>query len=123
MITPQLDSTKRETIERLTRAGVTAIMLDARQPGVDVPSEFRVKDDLILNISHNFDPPDLRFNDWGISATLSFSGTRYPCRVPWSAIYVARTLALPKPQGCALWHPPPEPPKVTVRKGGLGVVS
>lgn len=109
---------KAETIERFAKEGETAILLDGRLPGVDVPDEHR-RVDLILKISHRYDPPDLTFNSWGFSITLSFHGQCYPCRVPWSSVYGARST----PGEAYLWEPPEEAPEVTKRRGGLGLVS
>lgn len=78
---------KREKLEEALERGVVMIHLDARQPGVLVPPQFREDFHLRLNLSWRFDPPDLSIGDWGIRQTLSFNRTPYKVAVPWQAIF------------------------------------
>ena len=85
-----MDDRTREKKQRLLDAldkGIGQIHLDARRPGVSVPTQFRDNALLVLNISFRFDPPDLTVTDWGVRQTLSFSGSRFSVSVPWSAIF------------------------------------
>src|SRR4051812_15083025 len=63
------------------------IHLDARRPGVIVPTNLKGEPHLLLNLSHRFDPPDLTVGEWGIRSTLTFAGSRFTVAVPWSALY------------------------------------
>jgi stringent starvation protein B len=63
------------------------IHLDARRPGVLVPTSLRGEAHLRLNLSYRFDPPDLTVGEWGVRSTLSFSGSRFTVAVPWSALF------------------------------------
>lgn len=110
-------SDKRETINAFLNEGVTGICLDARQPGVVVPDLYR-QEALVLNISYKYDPPDLVVDDFGISVTLSFSGKRSWVRVPWAALYAARSATK-----FEAWDLPEAPPAVTKRRGTLGLVK
>lgn len=94
-----------DTITACLREGVTSIMFDARQPGVDVPADLAHNVDLLLNFSFRFEPADLQVNGWGLRATLTFNGQPYRCAVPWLAIHGAS-------QGRTVyrWDRPAEPP-------------
>jgi stringent starvation protein B len=67
--------------------GMVMIHLDARRPGVLVPTSLRTEAHLRLNLSYRFDPPDLTVGEWGVRCTLSFSGSRFTVAVPWSALF------------------------------------
>src|SRR3954467_5311569 len=85
-----MDNRGPEKKERLLAAldkGMVMVHLDARRPGVMVPPAFRAEAHLRLNLSYRFDPPDLAVGEWGVRATLSFSGERYPVAIPWSALF------------------------------------
>jgi len=69
------------------------IHLDARRPGVLVPTELKQEPHLRLNLSYRFDPPDLTVGDWGIRASLSFGGNRFRVAVPWSALFAITSYA------------------------------
>ncbi|MBN1205502.1 MAG: stringent starvation protein B [Myxococcaceae bacterium] len=78
---------KKERLLAALEQGLVMIHLDARRPGVLVPSHLRNEAHLRLNLSYRFDPPDLSVSDWGVRSTLSFSGTRFTVAVPWSALF------------------------------------
>ena len=85
-----MESKVPEKKERLLSAldqGMVMIHLDARRPGVSVPSHLAGEAHLRLNLSYRFDPPDLTVNEWGVRCTLSFSGSRYTVAVPWNALF------------------------------------
>jgi stringent starvation protein B len=67
--------------------GMVMIHLDARRPGVIVPTSLRTEAHLRLNLSYRFEPPDLTVGEWGVRCTLSFSGSRFTVAVPWSALF------------------------------------
>jgi stringent starvation protein B len=85
-----MDKRMPEKKDRLLAAldrGLVMVHLDARRPGVIVPTNLRQETHLLLNLSYRFDPPDLAVGDWGIRSTLTFSGKRFTVAVPWSALY------------------------------------
>jgi stringent starvation protein B len=85
-----MESKVPEKKERLLTAldqGMVMIHLDARRPGVSVPSHLAGEAHLRLNLSYRFEPPDLTVNEWGVRSTLSFSGSRFTVAVPWNALF------------------------------------
>lgn len=78
---------KKERLLAALDQGMVMIHLDARRPGVLVPTHLRTEHHLRLNLSYRFDPPDLSVSAWGIRSTLSFSGSRFQVAVPWSALF------------------------------------
>jgi stringent starvation protein B len=85
-----VDKKEQEKKGRLLDAlerGMVMIHLDARRPGVLVPQDLRTEAHLRLNLSYRFDPPDLSVNDWGVRASLSFSGKRFLVAVPWCSMF------------------------------------
>lgn len=85
-----MDCKESEKKQRLLQAlgqGMVMVHLDARRPGVAVPEALKSEPHLRLNLSYRFDPPDLSVSEWGIRATLSFSGKRFTVAVPWSSLF------------------------------------
>jgi stringent starvation protein B len=78
---------KKERLLAALDQGMVMIHLDARRPGVSVPTSLRGESHLRLNLSYRFDPPDLSVTEWGVRCTLSFSGSRFTVAVPWSALF------------------------------------
>ena len=91
------------------------IHLDARRPGVLVPSSLKQEAHLRLNVSYRFDPPDLTVGDWGIRCTLSFSGTRFRVAVPWSALFAITPCYAAK----EFWMYPDDMPKELIQQAAL----
>jgi stringent starvation protein B len=63
------------------------VHLDARRPGVVVPSHYEGDAHLRLNLSYRYSIPDLEIDDQRIQATLSFGGQHFQCILPWSAVF------------------------------------
>ena len=78
---------KKARLVAALEKGMVMIHLDARRPGVLVPTSLRNESHLRLNLSYRFDPPDLTVGEWGVRCTLSFSGSRFKVAVPWSALF------------------------------------
>ncbi len=78
---------KRAVLAELLEQGMVLVTLDARQQGVDVPPHLRDDAQLRLNLSYRFGLP-MAIDDAGVDATLTFSGSPYPCRLPWRALYL-----------------------------------
>lgn len=78
---------KRVVFESLLERGIVALHLDARRDGVVVPERLRSRPWLVLNFSLGYRLEDFEHDDLGASASLSFSGQPYPCRVPWTAVF------------------------------------
>jgi len=67
--------------------GVAMLHLDARRPGVIVPTQYAQDPHLRLNLSYRYQIPDLVIDDALVRATLSFGGRPFQCTVPWEAIF------------------------------------
>src|SRR5256885_8262358 len=81
---------KHEAFLALLHEGWTSLHLDARRPGVIVPSHLKGEAHLVLQYGHDLPIPipDLTIDELGVSATLSFARTPHFTAVPWSAVYV-----------------------------------
>ncbi len=78
---------KKAVLAELLEQGMVLVTLDARAEGVDVPKHLRDDAQLRLNLSYRFGLP-MKLDDDGVSATLTFAGSPYACRLPWCAIYL-----------------------------------
>lgn len=78
---------KPAVFQKMLEQGIAALHLDARHMGVAVPSELRGRSWLVLNYSYRFNIDDFTFDDDLVQASLSFSGIRFACRVPWEAVF------------------------------------
>jgi stringent starvation protein B len=89
MMSPERPS-KQEVFLALLREGWTSLHLDARRPGVIIPSHLRGEAHLVLQYGHDLPIPipDLEVDEYGVRATLSFAKTPHLTVVPWSAVYV-----------------------------------
>jgi len=89
MAAPERPS-KQDAFLALLREGWTSLHLDARRPGVIVPTHLRGEAHLVLQYGHDLpiSIPDLEVDDYGVRATLSFSRNPQLTVVPWSAVYV-----------------------------------
>ena len=115
-MTTKLD--KREAVEAALRLGEARIIVDSRQPGVVVPGHLR-QQDLVLKLSHRYEGHDLETAERGITCTLSFDRRPFYVVVPWAALYAVRGAD----EVVTVWPIPDEPPVLTKRRGGLGLVS
>lgn len=77
---------KRELLESLLEKGMVMVVLDARRPGVSVPAHLARDPQLRLNLSWRFGFL-MELDAWGVKATLTFGGSPFTCRLPWTAIY------------------------------------
>lgn len=85
-----MDDCASEKKERLLAAldrGVVMVHLDARRPGVVVPSALSRMAHLHLNLSYHFPGRDLTVDGWGIRSTLSFDRLPFRVSIPWSALF------------------------------------
>jgi stringent starvation protein B len=87
---PQERPTKRDAFLAFLGEGWVSIHLDARRTGVRVPDELAANRHLVLQYGRSMPIPipDLRVDEAGVSATLSFSRVPHETFVPWGAIYI-----------------------------------
>lgn len=83
---------KKDVALALVEKSSVYLYLDPRRDGVVVPPWFRRQPELILQVGLDMaiPIPDLRFDDEGVSATLSFKGSQFFCVVPWPAVFAMR---------------------------------
>jgi stringent starvation protein B len=68
------------------------VTLDARRPGVRVPTKFKDELQLNLDFSTRFaGVQDLEWDEVGVRSTLTFGGQPFFCDVPWSAVWAMRS--------------------------------
>ena len=98
MSEPSPPEQKWELFARLLDTGVASLHIDARRLGVELPAHLRTQNWLVLNYSYRYAIADFSFDGEVVTASLSFGGRPYPCRVPWSAVFAvtneARTIGL-----------------------------
>lgn len=80
---------KKDVARALLLKGTVYVHLDPRIDGVAVPKQFRKDHQLVLQIGLDMPVPipDLRVDDTGIRATLSFQRTPFACEVPWDSVF------------------------------------
>lgn len=75
-------------IDLLSRNSIVNVTLDPRMSNVWVPQQYKKQDVLVLQIGYHLPKaiPDLRVDETGIRATLSFSTGYELCAWPWEAV-------------------------------------
>jgi len=100
---------KKDVARALLLRGSVFVHLDPRSHGVSVPKRFGAEPQLVLQIGLDLPIPipDLRVDQEGVLATLSFSRTPFTCIVPWSAVF-----ALVGEDGKGMVWPESVPPEI-----------
>jgi stringent starvation protein B len=80
---------KKEVGLALLERSSVYVHLDPRRDNVVVPVWFKKQPQLVLQVGMNMPVPipDLRFDDDGLSCTLSFNRAPFFCVVPWSSVF------------------------------------
>ena len=80
---------KKEVGLALLERSSVYVHLDPRQDAVEVPAMFKKQPQLVLQVGMNMPVPipDLRFDDDGMSCTLSFNRSPFFCVVPWASVF------------------------------------
>ena len=80
---------KKEVGLALLERSSVYVHLDPRQETVEVPAMFKKQAQLVLQVGMNMPVPipDLRFDDDGMSCTLSFNRSPFFCVVPWASVF------------------------------------
>lgn len=84
---PDEPTTPRQLLEELLDNGMVMVTVNARHEGVRVPPQYARDPQLRLNLSYRFGLP-VELDDWGVTATLTFGGSPFECRLPWRSIYM-----------------------------------
>jgi stringent starvation protein B len=87
---PEERPTKRDAFLSFLGEGWVSVHLDARRGGVKVPDELAGNRHLVLQYGRSMPIPipDLRVDEEGVTATLSFSRVPHQTFIPWSAVYI-----------------------------------
>ncbi len=100
--------------------GKVVLLVDSRQPGVDVPEQLR-QQDLTLHLSLRFEGVAIQLTDWGVRVSgLSFNGQISPVQIPWATVWGIAGSGIGDHSEFA---PPPEPPAFSKRLGIMGVLA
>lgn len=80
---------KLDVARALLLKGTAFVHLDPRLEDVVVPPWFKNQPQLVLQVGIDMPVPirDLRVDDVGVLATLSFKGSPYTCHVPWESVF------------------------------------
>lgn len=87
---PEGNEEKLGVFSDMVDRGTVLVTLDPRAEGVQVPPQFGDQPRLNLNFCHMFGIPDFEYDEWGVRASLSFSGVDYFCDIPWTAVFMMR---------------------------------
>jgi stringent starvation protein B len=81
---------KKDVMLALLGRAEARVHLDARRPGVVLPERLLGEGHVRLDYGYGLTPPifDLKVDDDGIHATLSFNRVPFATFVPWSAVYL-----------------------------------
>jgi hypothetical protein len=81
---------KKDVARALLLKGTVFVHLDPRCEDVVVPPWLRRQPQLVLQVGLDMRPvpiPDLRIDEAGVYATLSFNRNAFTCAVPWDAVF------------------------------------
>jgi hypothetical protein len=67
--------------------GLEFVVVAPSEPGVVLPPHLAGEELVRLNLVVGRDTPELLLDEWGLRCTLTFSGRRHDCALPWSAVY------------------------------------
>lgn len=82
---------KMKAMLAMLEKGTVMLTIDARVEGVTVPPVHATTIGLNLNFDYEFAIPDFMVEEEGVSASLSFGGRNFWCRIPWDAVYGMRS--------------------------------
>jgi len=108
---------KKEVGLALLERSSVYVHLDPRRNDVVVPVWFKKQPQLVLQVGMNMPVPipDLRFDDGGMSCTLSFNRAPFFCVVPWASVF-----AMVGEDGRGMVWPDDVPPEVARQAQGRG---
>jgi hypothetical protein len=92
-----------------TADAVESVIVAPGSHGVKLP-EYLADEELVrLNLVVGRDCPEIMLDEWGIHCTLTFSGRRFDCALPWAAVMAG-----------VLRRPARKRPRFQVIAGGKG---
>lgn len=80
---------KRHIFSALLKKSSVFVHLNGRSVGTGIPAFLRLQDQVVLQFGLDMPVPipDLNWDDYCVSGTLSFKGVPYFCEVPWTDVY------------------------------------
>lgn len=81
-------NSKRQLLQDALNHGMLKLMVDARDPDVQLPEELRSHFAVSLSLSLKFGIP-VQLEEDAIRSPLSFNGKPFNCVLPWKAIWQA----------------------------------
>jgi hypothetical protein len=111
---------KREFLLQMMEDAWVLVHLDPRRPEVQLPEYLRQQPHLILQYGYNMPVPiaDLKIDEKGLWATLSFQRTPHATFIPWAAVFAVADgdqkgyvweADVPPDLGTAVTAEPPKP--------------
>ena len=88
-----LSKRKREAISTRLAEGRVQIRVDSSTEGVSLPPFLMGRIQVTLNLSYAFKPEVFIIDEEGIRVTLSFSGEKSLCVLPWESLYFLHSLS------------------------------
>ena len=83
---------KRTALEAKLAEGLVQVRLDSNVDGVVLPEFLMNRVQVTLNLSYAFRPEVFEIDDIGVCITLSFSGRKFLCELPWDCLYFMQSL-------------------------------
>jgi hypothetical protein len=90
--TQGLSVQKRAVLEARLEDGLVQIRLDSNISGVVLPDFLMDRVQVTLNLSYAFRSDVFVIDEIGVRITLSFSGRKFLCVLPWSSLYFMQSL-------------------------------
>ena len=88
-----LSARKREALSTRLADGRVQIRVDSTKEGVVLPPFLMDRVQVTLNLSYAFKPDVFVIDEEGIQVTLSFSGEKSLCILPWESLYFLHSLS------------------------------
>ena len=88
-----LSARKKEALSERLAEGKIQIRVNSSVEGVVLPSFLMNRVQVTLNLSYAFRPEVFILDDEGIQVTLSFSGEKSLCILPWESVYFVHSLS------------------------------
>ena len=82
----KLEIERRKVIDGYLNTGLVTIIVQVDVDDVDLPKNLMTETRVLLNLSRKFNLDIFEVGPFMIEASLSFTGVRHHCRIPYTAI-------------------------------------
>ena len=89
----KLSARKREALSTRLAEGRIQVRVDSTKEGVILPPFLMDRVQVTLNLSYAFKPEVFVIDEEGVQVTLSFSGEKSLCVLPWDSLYFLHSLS------------------------------